>query len=129
MNRLIPYGLAFACAVAAYLEHKHPEVVTKTETKVVDRVLTITKIVKQPNGETDTTITTDETKNTSIASSTKTPLKKVTNISALMGMNFEATVPRQVYGISISREILGPMTLGIYALTNRTIGVTIGIDF
>lgn len=129
MNKILPYIVAIVCALVAYLEYSHPEVVTKTETKVVDRVITITKIVKQPNGETDTTITTDETKNISVDSSTKTPLKKTINISALIGMNFEATIPRQVYGISLSKEIIGPVTLGVYALTNRTVGVTIGIDF
>lgn len=128
-TKIIPYAIACICTILAYLEYKNPEVVTKTETKIVDHVTTVTKIVKQPNGETETTITTDETKNINTASSVVTPVKKNYNISALAGMNFEAAIPRQVYGISISKEIIGPMTLGIYALTNRTIGVSIGIDF
>jgi hypothetical protein len=34
-----------------------------------------------------------------------------------------------MYGISVHREFIGPITLGAFGLTNGTVGLSIGVNF
>jgi hypothetical protein len=90
---------------------------------------------KQPDGkETTTTIinketktVTNETKNTE--SSTKTVVKRsLTTVNGLIGTSVN-DLNQRIYGISVTREVLGPVTVGVWGLTNGTAGVSVGLSF
>lgn len=106
------------------------------DTKIDKDTHKVTIITKDPTGK-EVTIITEDSKTTtdkiekSIAdkNQTVTPQKRSTlNISALASMNFlNGFVP--VYGASVSKEILGPITVGVFALTNSTFGISLGLNF
>ncbi len=92
-------------------------------------VTTIT--TKSPTGDIKTTRTVDSiTKSKTTEKSPSPPAKKPLNVSALAGYDFSS--PRSlspIYGISVNKEVLGPLTVGAYGLTNGIIGVSIGVNF
>ncbi len=136
-------ALVFAFAVGRYTA-SGPDITQKTETeskenKVVDKdahVKTVIIETTNPSGvvQKTTTITADTTtvsqdkKATSIDSETVTTAKKpMINVSALSGIDFKTKLP--VYGAAVSKEFLGPVSLGVFGLTNGTLAVSIGISF
>lgn len=50
-----------------------------------------------------------------------------TNISLLAGVDIYN--PKLVYGLAMSKGILGPVTIGIFGFTNKLIGASIGLNF
>ena len=109
-----------------------------TDVKQVDRdkdtrTQTVVTTVKSPDG----TVKTVETRDTT--TSIKTEIKQVNttavksppklNISALVGNDFSQRSIVPLYGISIQKEVLGPVTVGAFGLTNGTIGISLGLDF
>jgi len=122
---------------------EHVKVVTQTVTvdkKTDDETKheKVTKVeVKQPNG-TDTTTTTivddSEDKSTDDSTVSQTTTKESSKssskltISALAGVNI--TSPGSlIYGASISRPILGPVTVGLFGLSNGVGGASVGLTF
>lgn len=102
---------------------------------------TTTKEVIKPDGTKETTTTTveDDKKKTStsekdIASSKTDTTKEVsrsisrTTLSALGGVVLPGT-PQVVYGGMIQKDVLGPFNIGVYGLTNKTVGASVGISF
>lgn len=103
----------------------------KTEAKEINHTKTVITTVKKPDG-TVTTVETVDSKTkakTEATASLETPKKQLTNISALVGNDFSKSPIIPLYGISIQREIVGPLTVGAFGLTNGTIGVSIGLNF
>ena len=111
-------------------------ITTKTDTSVVndDRDHKVTVIVKKKDGEETTTITEDNHSDTkeNVQQNTSTiiraPAKSKLNVSALVAIDHLTDLTPK-YGISVSKEFLGPVTIGAFGLTNGTIGVSLGIDF
>lgn len=119
--------------------------VVKTETKTVQQdtqqdqnVHTIQKTitVHEKDGTTETIVTTDTKKDT--VTNTETNVKTVdtekitypeskTNVSLTIGTGVSNLSP--VYGVQVTHEILGPLTVGMYAQTNKTVGLSLGITF
>jgi hypothetical protein len=99
----------------------------KTTTEETSHTKTITKTVKQPDGTITIISTIDERAKSNTVASLPVPRKK-TNVSVLMSNDFSARF-KPVYGISVQRELLGPITVGVFGLTNSTVGVSIGINF
>lgn len=101
-------------------------------TKRDDTVTTVTQ-TKKPDG-TVTTVTTITDKNTTAAHSsthtadktTETRTEGATTVSALVGVDFGRGL---TYGASIQHQILGPLNVGAFGLTNGVMGVSIGIRF
>jgi hypothetical protein len=91
-----------------------------------------TVITEQPNGVKTTVITDDiksDTTETQVAQTHEVlnAKKPVINVSALVGTDYTSLKP--LYGVSMSKEFLGPITLGVYGMTNHVIGLSIGINF
>lgn len=111
----------------------------KTETKVVtvekivEKVVhSVTTITEKPDGTKETHI--DTHSDTTAKSDTKekdskqeiTKSNSTTNLSALIGIN--------TYGISLSRNLLGPITFGPWVISNTSFqdlkaGISIGVNF
>lgn len=108
--------------------------VTDQTLQVKDDHTVITTVThKDPSGDvkvtrtidSDIKIKTNEVKQVSVPAA---PNK--TNISALAGYDFthvRALTP--VYGVSVTREVLGPITVGAFGLTNGVVGISLGVSF
>lgn len=137
----IPLRIALAaCLIVAVLSavltrHYFPQIQTKTVTvdKEVIRndIQTVVHSIKEPNGDVDTTTTTtDHSIKIDVDKSTAETLQKPTmNISAIMANDVSHSLLVPTYGISISKQVLGPFTIGLFGLTNGTGGVSLGINF
>ena len=107
------------------------EVEHKKEDTKVDKVTTI---VVKPDG-TKTTVITDKTETkTTDDTNSKTETSKLvknnsgnTNISVLAGL--DALNPKFVYGLSATRTIIGPVSIGVWGLNNLTFGASVGLQF
>lgn len=109
---------------------------SETITQVVEdsrkHVQTTTTTVKEPNGRVKTV------KQTDAVSDTKTEVKKdavtevaktpKTNISVLIGYDSPG-LDKPYYGLSVTRQVLGSTTLGVWGINNGTIGLSIGVNF
>lgn len=137
----LKYKIASALVIlAATFTAGRYSVSGKTKTKTTDTTKTVDKtehkkivIYKKPNGETVTTITDDtntKTEKTKQVIDIKTTESRhnILNVSALVANDFRDTF-KPVYGVSVSKEILGPVTVGAFGLTNGVVGVSLGLNF
>jgi phage-related tail fiber protein len=99
---------------------------------------TVTKVVyvEDPNGrkETDTITTTDTVAH--VVEDTDTSTKSVIdikpakintlNVSALASTKGLSSIS---YGLSVTKQVPGPITIGGFGLTDGTIGVSVGLNF
>lgn len=140
-------ALSMAFAVGRYTAPAGSVTKTVTDTassdqKQIDRD-TIKKIIttttKKPDGEeqttTETTISTNTHVNDTKSSETHQEQtvtiekKPVLNVSLLAGVDVIRPLSGPVYGASVSKEFIGPITLGVWGLTNSTVGVSVGLNF
>lgn len=97
----------------------------KTNTKVI--------VVKEPGGKETTTSETNETTDTVSKEVIKEKekviaLKNDWNVSALVGIkNFNRE--SIVYGLEVQRRILGDIHVGVWGLTDKTVGLNVGFSF
>jgi len=145
---------AVAVAVGRYtvpekvkIETKIVEVEKKIDDKKSDTVVAnhkkiITHEVDKPSGEKEiTTITSDdddtETKvdNKEIDDTAKldTSNKEITGVTShtvisVLG-GYDLNLNRLVYGGSVTKPVLGPITIGIWVLTEPAAGASIGLQF
>lgn len=126
--------VAIVAVTAAVTRHYFPSIQIKTVETVKEvvktDVQTVVRVIKQPNGaeETVTTITDHSVKS---SSETKTAIKagKGLSVSALVANDFSNRGLSPIYGASVSKEIIGPITIGAFGLTNGTVGVSVGLNF
>jgi len=120
------------------IDTKSKEVVkTDTQKDTTQDTKKTTTIEKTPDGKEITTIQEETVINahTSIdktdqsSTSTVSNARKTLNVSGLASLDLSSRSVMPVYGASVSKEILGPVTLGVFGLTNGVIGVSIGLDF
>lgn len=109
-----------------------------TEDKNTHTKTTITE-VKQPTGIDTTTTVIDQVANDDTVSQdqqklevqqTVTPPKKDTlNISVLGANDFSRGLLVPTYGLSVTKSVFGPVTVGAFGLMNGVVGVSIGLNF
>lgn len=103
---------------------------------------TETHIIEHPDGTKETVITTHENweknhsdNSSSISSSSEKDSKEVTNsrskvtISAMGGVNLDSLIGPPILGVSATKPILGPITVGLWGLSNKTLGASVGLTF
>ena len=115
--------------------------ITKTDTQTKEKehvqTHTITTTKKEPTGVVTTVTVTDtstqEQTATVVDTSTRidqtvTQAKPTLNLSLITGVSVQGPfIP--VYGLSVTKQVLGPFTVGAFGLTNGTVGVSIGMSF
>lgn len=94
---------------------------------------------KQPTGAVKTVTTVDtvtDTKTTAQKDTDKTKVETITpaktsliNVSALVANDFSRGLLVPTYGVSVNKELIGPITLGAFGLTSGIVGVSIGLNF
>jgi hypothetical protein len=104
---------------------------THTQTKIVE--------VKQPDGTDTKTTIISQVKNDEIEAKkdeqthvdqTVTPQPKSTmNISVLAGTRLINPDGVPLYGAEFTKQFIGPTRMGVWALNNGTVGVSLGLDF
>lgn len=109
-----------------------------TEAKNTHTKTTITE-VKRPSGVDTKTTVIDQVANDNTArqdqenlqvQQTVTPPKKDTlNISLLGANDFSRGLLVPTYGLSVTKSVLGPITIGAFGLMNGVVGVSIGLNF
>ncbi len=90
-----------------------------------------TVIVKAPDGTRTTTIT--ENTRTQVRQVTETQTTRSASKAAVLSVaalgGFDTRSRGTVFGASAQKEIAGPITAGVWALNNGTIGVSVGLNF
>lgn len=106
---------------------------TTTDKQAAQDTKKITVVITAPDGkkttttttEIDTHVSTDTKKTVDVVQKPKLP---ITNFSVLAGDQFNSPF-KPVYGVSITREVAGPVTAGVFVLSNSTVGVSLGVNF
>lgn len=148
---IVVVALATAFAVGRYtvpekvrIETKIVEVEKKTTDKEKDKnehKKTTIVVVTKPDGtrESTTTITDDtntnsKTHSTDDKSTTTEKTKEITagtqktTVLGLVGMNLtKAALPD--YGLSVSKPILGPVSVGVFGFKSGIVGAGVGLSF
>lgn len=139
-------GLIVAFAVGRYSTKIAPNVKTVSQTQVQTEVKadkdvhkeTQTVTTKAPDGSEKTVTTVVEDSTTKIdklkdsqtkvdTTVTQVP-RKTLNISALVGTPVHLPgVP--IYGVSVSKELLGPVTVGAFGFSSGLVGISLGVSF
>lgn len=103
--------------------------VIKTQTVIVEHTHTVTVTVTKPDGSSSSTTTTDEGSMTGTRSSTEIVNNKPSwKIAGLVGLNVHSlTTP--IYGGQIERSFVGPISVGVWGLSNSTGGVSLSLNF
>lgn len=111
--------------------NKHKETVTTTNRKPDGTVETTTKVVEDTEaGRKSDTITTDSVAQTSTTTKEVVYASAKVTVSLLGGMSLSGSgIPTPVYGASLSKPVWGPITLGVFGLSDRTFGGSVGLTF
>jgi hypothetical protein len=104
-----------------------PDGTTEIEERVVDKSTTDIVINEQSN-------TTTENSGSSTTVTTVTKTQKDWHISLMGGYNFNKNIDKDylvpgqfVYGLQVERRILLEGYLGVFGLTDKTVGVSLGM--
>lgn len=98
-----------------------------TEVVTIEHTVTVTQETKKPDGTTNTTTTTTEDKKQAATHNESKPVvQSTTSIHALAGMDVNF---KPVYGLEVSKQLLGPIEVGAWGMTNGTIGISVGVRF
>lgn len=139
-SKVIISVIVLAVVFAAGRQSVPEKVKTEIQKVEVEKVVTVVKrevvtVRENPDGSKETTIVTDTTTNsqtnTNASNQTTEEIKKgkKLNVSLLAGTSPSLNLTELVYGASISKELVGPVTVGAWALTNKSIGLSVGLNF
>lgn len=130
-NNILIAVIFFALGAVVAKKIMRPQIQTKivTVTKEVEKIVHQTKIIiKKPDGTTiDTTTTDSETTSHTNKNEKDAYAHAKTSASFLIDVSRGANDLK--YGLSLSREIIGPFTLGGWYLVNQNGGLSIGVNF
>lgn len=139
---LLSIALLLAFAAGRWLVPQKVKVITKVQTVVQTvvkhdtHVRTVTIVTQKPDGTkiTKTTVTHDSSTETGVKVEHKKDHKKVVStsqpqyeIAAIAGYDFHTS--HKVYGAMVSKQVLGPVNLGVWGLSNSEIGISVGVRF
>jgi hypothetical protein len=125
------------CAGRYFAPIKIHEVITEVEKKHevtdTDKHETIVEIT-QPDGskKKTTEIITETKKNVNLTLDkiddiTKEYKRNTTSISVLIGGQIPLSPP--IYGIQVQKQLLGPIIFGVWGMTDKTAGISVGLTF
>lgn len=109
-----------------------PQTAVTDEVKNNHTVVT-TVTTKSPTGDIKTIRTIDSTTkkiDRIIQPTESNKSHRLTNLSLLAGYDFMSIRHlTPTYGLGVSREVLGPVTIGAYGFTSGLIGISVGVNF
>lgn len=145
MNKYIIIGIAIVAFIAGHYIAPKTEIKTievekkteKTETERSKHKETTTVEVKKPDGTTETTTKTVEDTNTEKTTKTVDNKSKEsdtifatpkTQVYALAGVH-ASSLGSIDYGLGVSHQVLGPISVGVFGFKSGEFGGTVGIQF
>lgn len=100
---------------------------SQIDTQIKEVTQRRTVVVKE--GERETTIIDEHiVNNERVKQNISTQKRSTLNISGLAGIELKPH-PEVFYGVSVSKEIIGPITIGLFGLTNGIVGASVGMNF
>lgn len=137
---LVVLYTAVIIAGTRYLTPEKIKIETKTEkvveTQIVEKV--VTKTIERPDGTKETTTVVDRDINRNSNTTTDRSKEVIVahnslNVSLLAGAQpklYEGvSLGPIVYGASVTKTLLGPITIGAWILSNPSVGLSIGLNF
>jgi predicted Zn-dependent protease len=101
----------------------------KVQTVTVEHTHTVTITVHDKDGSSTTTTTTDTGSTTAANSSTViTNNKPLWKVSGLGGLNVHS-LSTPIYGGEVEHRLVGPISVGVWGLSNSTGGVSLSLEF
>ena len=138
-NQYIIVGVLILLAAAAGRYLTPEKIVTKTITveveKKQEKTNTVVVKVTKPDGTITETTNTNTESTTTTNTNTKTDTiivqgkKSPLNVSALAGINVTNPAGGIIFGGHVSKQILGPVNIGVFGLSNGTAGLSVGLQF
>lgn len=128
---LVLIMMVTAFGLGYFFRNAQPSLVSQTAQVKDDHTVITTVTTKQKDG-TKTVQTIDSTVKTNTKETVKqsTQAKAQLNVSALAGYDFNSSrLPTPVYGVAVTKQVLGSLTVGAFGLTNGTVGVSLGVNF
>lgn len=92
------------------------------------KIKTTDTIVTDKKNETDHTNTDSKTDDKSKETKTETANSGKFNISVLGGVNVTNPV-KPIFGAHVSRDIIGPVNVGLFGLSDGVVGASVGVTF
>jgi hypothetical protein len=133
LRNLLIYSVILVILSIVLTKHYWPSV--RIETKIEERevvrnrIRTVIREVKKPDGttetETETTDNSEHTRNRSESKSQKPPTAWHASLSARSELPFS----QPEYVIQLERRILGPFFLGGGYATDKTVSLSLGMEF
>ncbi len=112
------------------VKNKKKTVTTVTDTKPDGSKHETTTVTEGVVSSTNETV--NDTKDGSISTTTSKEVTKAsgrTNLSLLGGVSRDNSgLLSPTYGVGVMRNILGPITIGVWGLTTGVLGASVGID-
>lgn len=119
-----------SAGIGAYVQRRHAQqAISKTVATDKSHTTTVIKEVKHKDGTSEkiTTVISDRDKKQT--ENVKIPVKSPKlNVSLLIANDFDTRMKPE-YGVSFTKEFIGPITIGGFGLTNGILGVSIGFNF
>ena len=136
MNKYILFVIVIVISYATGRYMSPEKIKTEVKTVEVEKIVTkvehkTVKIKENKDGSKETIIVTDSKADTINHSRTQDQTKEVTvkdklNVSLLAGNSLPLSAP--IFGASVQKNFIGPVTLGAWVLSNKTAGLSIGLN-
>lgn len=104
---------------------RHKETTTTETVKPDGTKETTTKVVEDTTRKTLTKDSETDKKTSDIVKDSSSKI----SLSLLVGADAHNLFSPPVYGLSLTKPVLGPITAGIWGLSNLTFGVSVGLTF
>lgn len=112
------------------------QTITQEKEKEKTHTQATTTTIKTPDGTEKTVTVTDVVATSTTVKSenntTQTVLRaehKTLNVSLMAGYDIRDVGAAPRYGLTVTKEILDPLTIGIWGISNSTVGLSVGINF
>lgn len=123
-------GLLLGAGAGTFLFPQTKEKIVEVEKEVIVKdVVTVTKVITRPDGTKEELVTvTDKTKENKQSTSTKTVAKSTWHASVGAKTKIDK-LQVDLYTIQIEKRILGDLFLGVTGSTDKTVGLTVGLEW
>lgn len=120
-------ALAIGYSLGRYLQPPEIRIEEREVTIHHDTVTTIREIVHVDGSKEIVTIIDDKTKEESTTKTETSTMRPQWLVTA--GFNPKCVTTGYLYEVSVSRRVLGPIMVGVFANTDKNIGLNVGLEF
>lgn len=120
-------GLGYA--FGRYAQPPKIETVEVTKEVIKKDIVTVVKEIVRPDGTKETETRTEDrsTEQTNSSNTTKTAQRAAYKVNVMAA--YMPDKAKMEYGIMVQKNFIGPISLGAYVTTEKTVGITAGLEF